>query len=107
MPTTSVAKISGAMMDLIRFKNRFDNGLASKPRGGTNHPIKIPRNSPIKILLVNEIFGIGIESNCTFHASNRVRRSEKTHGPNRQYSRTYQPSNRMCPGNDPGHEKTN
>jgi hypothetical protein len=60
IPMTKVAKTSGAIMHLIRFKKRFDNGLASNPTDGISQPIKIPRMRPIKILAVKETFGIGI-----------------------------------------------
>lgn len=68
---TKVAKTSGAMMHLIRFKNRFERGRACQPISGKSQPIKIPRMSPMKILAVKEIFGIGISRQLTFHSSDQ------------------------------------
>src|SRR5258708_6664843 len=57
MPMTSVAKISGAMIDLIRLRNRIDNGRIAIPHSGRSAPSSTPAMRPMKIFVVRDSFG--------------------------------------------------
>ncbi len=57
MPITSVEKISGAMIDLIRFRKRRESGRTAIPHSGLKYPSATPRMRPMKIFEVSETFG--------------------------------------------------
>ena len=57
MPMTSVAKISGAMIDLIRFRKSIDSGRNAMPHVGQSQPTSTPTARPMKIFCVSETFG--------------------------------------------------
>ena len=55
MPCTSVAKISGAMIDLIIRRKTLLKMAIPCPASGKNWPTRIPATRPMTIQLVNEI----------------------------------------------------
>ncbi len=54
MPITSVEKINGAMIDLIRLRNSCDSGRTAIPQLGASQPSRMPRPRPMKIWTVTE-----------------------------------------------------
>ena len=52
MPTTSVAKISGAMIDLIIRRKICENGRNDWDRSGRKYPISVPITIEIRIHFV-------------------------------------------------------
>ena len=54
MPTTSVAKMSGAISDLIIRRKMVESGLSSCDASGNAHPTSVPRTIEIRIHCVSE-----------------------------------------------------
>src|SRR5438552_1853256 len=65
MPMTSVAKIKGAMIDLIRLRKRIDRGRNAVPYSGQSQPMSTPMARPMKIFCVRETFGSAMWAKCT------------------------------------------
>src|SRR5262245_24291874 len=57
MPITRVEKIKGAIIDLIRLRNRIERGRSAIPHSGMILPSTMPRTRPIMIFQVRDIFG--------------------------------------------------
>src|SRR5207247_7782424 len=57
MPTTRVAKISGAMIDLIRRRKIVLSGVNARAKSGESHPKPRPIPIPMNIHWVREGFG--------------------------------------------------
>ncbi len=57
IPITSVEKMSGAITDLIRLRNRIERGRSAIPQSGFSQPKRMPRMRPMKIFVVSETFG--------------------------------------------------
>src|SRR3989440_3430388 len=54
MPTTSVEKTSGAMIDLMRFRKMSRRKKTALPQSGRRYPSRPPTTSPTRIQPVSE-----------------------------------------------------
>ena len=57
IPITSVEKINGAMIDLMRLRKSSESGRTAVPHSGLSQPRRTPRIRPMKIFVVSESFG--------------------------------------------------